>query len=179
MSKVLKRVLVVLGIVVLAALLVVGGYVAYLMITYNRIADNDPVEVVNNSSAQLAKGVTYSAATYNIGFGAYTPDYTFFMDEGIMEDGTKTVGEHATAVSRESVETCTAGAIDTLKALDVDFALLQEVDTDSTRSYGVNQKSAFEEAYPDYSSAFTSNFHSAYLAYHLLIKLFAKCFVTK
>ena len=86
MSKVLKRVLVVLGIVVLAALLVVGGYVAYLMITYNRIADNDPVEVVNNSSAQLAKGVTYSAATYNIGFGAYTPDYTFFMDEGIMED---------------------------------------------------------------------------------------------
>ena len=165
MPKAAKRVLAVVGIVVLAAVLVVGGYVAYLMLTYNRIPDGEAVEVDNNPAAMLETGVAYTAATYNIGFGAYTPDYTFFMDEGIMADGTKTVGEHSTAVSRESVLACTQGAIDTLDGLDLDFVLLQEVDTDSTRSYQVNQKQALEQAYPDFSSAFAVNFHSAFLAY--------------
>ena len=77
----------------------------------------------------LETGVAYTAATYNIGFGAYTPDYTFFMDEGVMADGVKTVSEHSTAVSCESVLACTQGAIDTLDELDLGFVLLQEVDT--------------------------------------------------
>jgi endonuclease/exonuclease/phosphatase family metal-dependent hydrolase len=141
-----------------------GGYVAYLTITYYRIPDGVAVEVENNPAATLKKDTAYSVATYNIGFGAYTPDYTFFMDEGIMADGTKTVGEHGTAVSKESVEACTNGAINVLKSLNVDFALLQEVDTDSTRSYNVNQKAAIEAAFPDESSAFAENFHSGFLA---------------
>ena len=165
MPRALKRVFIAVGIVILLAVLVVGGYVGYLMATYTRIPDEATVKVDNNPSAQLKAGTVYTAATYNIGFGAYTPDYTFFMDEGIMEDGTKTVGEHSTAVSKEVVEACTKGAIETMKALDVDFTLLQEVDTDSTRSYQVNQKEAFEAAYPNYSSAFAVNFHSAFLAY--------------
>ena len=165
MSRAVKRVLTVLIFIVLAFVLVVGGYIAYLMLSYNRIADNDPVEVQNNPTETLSTKTKYTAVSYNIGFGAYTPDYTFFMDEGIMADGTKTVGEHSTAVSRESVEACTNGAIRAVEDLDVDFVLLQEVDTDSTRSYGVNQKAAFEGAFPSASSAFAVNFHSAFLAY--------------
>lgn len=161
----IKTAVVSLAVIVLALVLVVGAYVAYLLNTYNRIADNEPVDVAGNPEATLAVGREYSAATYNIGFGAYTPDYTFFMDEGIMADGTKTKGEHGTAVSRESVEACTAGAIGELEALDVDFALLQEVDTDSTRSYRVNQKESIESAFPEMSSAFAVNFHSAFLPY--------------
>ena len=165
MPKALKRTLAVIGIILLVAMLVVGGYLAYLMLTYNRISDGVEVEVENNPTATLQKGTAYSAATYNIGFGAYTPDYTFFMDEGIRADGTETVGEHSTAVSKESVEACTEGVVNAIEGLSVDFALLQEVDTDSTRSYQVNQKTAFERAFPDDSSAFAVNFHSAYLAY--------------
>ena len=30
----------------------------------------------------LAIGTEYTALTYNIGFGAYTPDFSFFMDGG-------------------------------------------------------------------------------------------------
>lgn len=165
MPKVLKRVFVVVGVILLVGVLVVGGYIAYLMLTYNRIADNVEIDVENNPAEPLREGQQYSAATYNIGFGAYTPDYSFFMDEGIMEDGTETVGEHSTAVSEESVKACTQGAIDTIGSLNVDFALLQEVDTDSTRSYQVNQKAAFESAFPEDSSTFAVNFHSSYLAY--------------
>ena len=39
MTKALKRVIAIIGIVLLAAVLVVGGYIAYLMVTYNRISD--------------------------------------------------------------------------------------------------------------------------------------------
>ena len=163
--KALKRVFQAIGIVLLLAIIVVVGYIAYLEITYYRIADSTTLETDNNPQATLQTGTQYKAATFNIGFGAYTPDYTFFMDEGIMKDGTATVGAHSTAVSRESVEGCTNGAIDVLKGLGADFMLLQEVDVDSTRSYNVNQKAALEEAFPTFSSTFASNFHSGYLAY--------------
>ena len=166
MGKIVKRLLAVVGVIILAFVLVVGGYVIYLMVTYDRIVDRQPVEIANNETTTLlSAGRDYTAVTYNIGFGAYTPDYTFFMDEGIMKDGTKTVGEHSVAVSEESVRACTAGAIQVTQDLNPDFVLLQEVDVDSTRSYNVNQKEAFESAFPTMGAAFAVNFHSAYLAY--------------
>lgn len=165
MPKALKRVLQVVGVLVVCAIVVVAGYIIYLEATYYRIADNVNIEIDNNPSTTLKTGTAYKAATYNIGYGAYTPDYTFFMDEGAKKDGTKTVGQHSTAVSRESVETCTQGAIDVIAGLNPDFVLLQEVDTDSTRSYQVNQKTAFEKAFSSFSSAFAVNFHSKFLAY--------------
>lgn len=165
MPKALKRTLQVIGILLAVVIIVVGGYIVYLETTYYRIADETTVDIDNNPSAVLKAGTEYSATTYNIGFGAYTPDYTFFLDEGVMADGTKTVGEHSTAASRESVEACTEGAIKTITGLKPDFVLLQEVDTDSTRSYNVNQKAAFEGAFPTFSSAFAVNFHSGFLAY--------------
>ena len=165
MPKALKFVLLAICIVIALLVIVIGGYIIYLETTYNRIADDTPIDVENNPTKTLAAGTTYKVATYNIGFGAYTPDYTFFMDEGMTKDGKPTVGTHSTAVSRESVEACTNGAIETVKALNPNFLLLQEVDTDSTRSYNVNQKAAFESAFPTFSSAFAVNFHSGYLAY--------------
>ena len=105
----LKRVLAPLfkfvgGLIVLA-LLVLGGYALYLQLNYYRIPDNTPVsnQGASPEATTVQVGQTYTASTYNIGFGAYTPDYTFFMDEGIMQDGTRTVGTHGRAVSRNSV----------------------------------------------------------------------------
>ena len=156
------------AIVVATVVIVVGGYVAYLETTYSRIEDGVAVECEGASSTgatQVEPGRTYTVATYNIGFGAYTPDYTFFMDTGVMADGTPMRGEHGTAVSEESVLACTNGAIATLQGLDPDFCLLQEVDDDSDRSYHVNQRAMLEEAFPGMQAAFASNFHSAFLAY--------------
>lgn len=86
----LKRVLAPLfkfvgGLFVLA-LLVLGGYALYLQLNYYRIPDNTPVsnQGASPETTTVQVGQTYTASTYNIGFGAYTPDYTFFMDEGIM-----------------------------------------------------------------------------------------------
>ena len=165
MSKTIKRIGKVLLAIILIVVAVAAGYIAYMQINYYRIADSQQIEVERNAAPVLRAGRPYTAVTYNIGFGAYTPDYTFFMDEGIMEDGTHTQGTHGRAVSEQSVLACTHGAIVTLDALEPDFILLQEVDTDSTRSFGVNQKSLIEEAFTQMGSSFAVNFHSAFLAY--------------
>ena len=163
--SIVKRIAKIVGIVLFACVLVLGGYIAYMQGTYYRIADHEKLTVSNDQAPTMRVGKEYVATSYNIGFGAYTPDYTFFMDTGVMEDGTPTQGSHGIAVSRESVEDCTSGAIDVITAIAPDFALFQEVDTDSTRSYQVNQEARIENAFPGYGRVYASNFHSAFLAY--------------
>ena len=157
--------------ILVALALTVAGYVVYLNVNYTRIADG--IEVSNEGAepktAALAKGVTYTALTYNVGFGAYTPDFSFFMEEGTMKDGTPTQGEHDVAASKESVLACTEGDIATITAATADGApdlvLLQEVDRDSTRSHHVDQCQAFKEALPTYGAFYAENFHCGYLLY--------------
>ncbi len=149
----------------LALILVVGGYVIYLQSNYYRIEDHAVLEVENNGENVLKTGDTYSVVTYNIGFGAYGPDYSFFMDTGEMKDGTKTSGKYGKAMSLESVETHTEGALGVIEDLDADFYLLQEVDVDADRSYHVNQKDFVKTEMTGYASVFANNFHSAYLFY--------------
>ena len=47
MGKAVKRVLAVLLTIILLVVVVVGCYIAYLMITYNRIADKQPIDIEN------------------------------------------------------------------------------------------------------------------------------------
>ena len=139
MNKKLKIVLrTVLGIIA-ALLLVVVGYVIYLQVNYKRIDDFTEIKTENNREETLKTGEEYSAVTYNIGFGAYEPEFTFFMDTGVMKDGTKTAGTEARAFSEENARKNTEGAIQTMAALDSDFYMIEEVDKKATRSYDVNQ----------------------------------------
>ena len=171
MKKHVLRVLKVLLGMVVAVALIFGGYVLYLQLNYYRISDNTAVtnEGASPSTTHIEVDKEYTASTYNIGFGAYTPDYTFFMDEGIMADGTRTKGEHGRAVSKDSVEKCTEGALGTIASLNngtaPDFMLFQEVDRNSDRSYHVNQVQETESKFPQDASYFAQNFHTGFLAY--------------
>ena len=164
-------------VIVLAALAFVG-YAAYLESHYSRIADNKMLkiespraEIEGGQPQQVSYGTTYTLTTYNVGFGAYTPDYTFFMDKGVMKDGTPKQGVHGKAVSQESVEAATQGSIATIaqaaNGSAPDFMFFQEIDTDSDRSYHVNQVKAVKDTFSTYESSFASNFHSGFLAYPL------------
>ncbi len=152
------------GVILLLALLA-GGYVTYMQIQYYRIEDNQLIATENNREEKIRPGMPYTLMTYNIGFGAYSDDYTFFMDAGEMEDGTKTAGSSARAKSREEALANTEGSIGLLKAEDPDFVFVQEADEKATRSYGINQVELLKAAFSDYASAFACNFHSAYLLY--------------
>lgn len=152
---------------VIILLLLVGGYVIYLQANYHRIADFTPVETNGNKDASLASGELYSAVTYNIGFGAYEPEYTFFMDTGIMKDGTKTAGKYSRGFSKENTIKNTEGAVSVMKELDSDFYIIEEVDKKATRSYDVDQYEMIAQKFNDYANVYTSAFHSVYLFYPL------------
>lgn len=167
---VLRTLKVLLGLGITIAL-VFGGYLLYLQLNYYRIPDNTSIanDGASPATTRVEVGKEYTASTYNIGFGAYTPDYTFFMDEGIMADGTRTKGEHGRAVSKDSVETCTKGALDTVASLHngtaPDFMLFQEVDRNSDRSYHVNQVQTTNSKFSEDASYYAQNFHTGFLAY--------------
>lgn len=149
-------------------LLVVGSYVGYVAISYNRIEDNQELDILHQAketTIHIEDEKVYTITSYNIGFGAYSQDYTFFLDEGMELDGTKTVGYYSKARSKEEVLFNTNGAIATIVAAKPDFAFFQEVDTCSTRSYKVNQNQMIQEKFNTYDLTHAVNFHSAYLAY--------------
>lgn len=167
MKKILRRAALALAVVLGALVLLFAGYVGYLQFQYYRIEDNLALEVASAPVETLAAGGEYTAVTCNLGFGAYGPDYSFFMDTGVMEDGTPTQGLYGKARSEEDVLANTTAALDALEELDADLLLLQEVDYDSHRSYFVDQRQMALDAFSDYGWIWGQNFHSGYLAYPL------------
>ena len=155
-----KKVLKVIGIIILAIVVVLAAYIIYLYASYHRIEDNQELQVEtisdNTSSGDaLTTGEKYSALTYNIGFGAYTPDFSFFMDGG----------KSSWAKSKDSVKETIKGAGELVASKDPDFTLIQEIDLDATRSYHVNEYSILKETIPAYNCVFAQNYDSAFLFY--------------
>ncbi|MGI5874165.1 MAG: endonuclease/exonuclease/phosphatase family protein [Bacillota bacterium] len=146
-----------LALVILAAV-IVGGYVSYVFLSYDRVEDRQPLTVEGAAAADApVVGETYTVVTQNAGFGAYTADFTFFMDGG----------ESSRAESAESVKTCIEGLAANVASFDPDFVLFQEIDTDSTRSFHLDEASMLTSLFPEDQSVFAVNYHSAYLMYPL------------
>lgn len=150
--------------VILVLLLIAGGYVAYVFIDYHRIDDKIVLDVEKNyiysdEIKPAAKaGETYSIVTWNMGFGAYSDDYSFFMDGG----------KYSRAFSKDAAISNIKAMTDKLSELDPDFMFIQEVDTNSTRSYHVDQRAQIMGEFPQYVSVFAKNYDSAYLFYPFL-----------
>ena len=147
----------------------IGAYVIYMQTHYYRIKDYQPLSIRQklNHSNKLQTNTTYSAATYNVGFGAYNQKFSFFMDTGKMKDGTKTQGKYGKAKNKAAVLQNTNGEINTMKKINVDFMLFQEIDVDSSRSYHINQVKKMSQNFANYEEIFANNFHSPYLLYPL------------
>ena len=136
-KKIFKIIGIIAGVVVTALIV----YIIYLYASYHRIEDNLSLEVESHAqaNAHLTTEKEYSALTYNIGFGAYTPDFSFF----------------------ETVQ----GAGELVRSYDPDFALIEEVDLNSTRSYHVNEYDILKDCFADYDTVFAQNYDSAFLFY--------------
>lgn len=157
--KVKNTLLKITALLLISALLVALLYVAYVIVTYHRIEDMHPLTVEGEAGYDtVSLGVEYTIVTQNLGFGAYTRDFTFFMDGG----------NESRAASAESVVSCINAGIETVGGFDPDFILLQEVDIDSTRSYHIDQYALLSEGFPGYSRTKAINYDSAYLMYPLL-----------
>jgi len=167
MNKIVKRVLIISGIAVGTIVLAAGSFVGYVLLSYYRIG-NTSVGIDSHATNEVAKiGQTYKALSYNIGFGAYSQDFTFFLDEGYDINGNKTCGHSSWAKSKEEVLKNVNGAINVVAKEKPNFVFFQEVDTDSTRSYRVNQDKMIQDTFTDYDHIHCSNFHTSFLPYPL------------
>ena len=159
MSKSKRPLLRVMLVLLALVLVVVIAYLLYVIVTYKRIEDNLPLEIEGDAEyEELSVDKEYTVVTQNLGFGAYTRDFTFFMDGG----------KESRAKSRDSVLNCTDMAMNTVGSFDPDFILFQEVDIDSTRSYHVDQYSILAERFGGYDRVKAINYDSAYLMYPIL-----------
>ena len=144
--------------ITLALMLTVCGYITYVVIAYYRIEDNLALAVTNNSQNPIETNKTLSIISFNTGFGAYSEDYSFFMDGG----------EYSRAYSKDETIKNVNGMISTIDSINPDLLLLQEVDIDATRSYHIDQAKMYIEHYKTKSNTFALNYDSPYLFYPIL-----------
>ena len=152
-----KRWVKVLFCILLALVLLVGTYVAYVFIAYHRIGDQELTAQGEGKSTVLDTAVSYSILSYNIGFGAYEDDYGFFMDGGT----------ESWAWSQERLEKNLADIAALRAAQKADFYFVQEVDADSTRTYHTDETALLRQALPGYSSVWGQNYDSPFLFWPL------------
>lgn len=143
--------------IALAAVVLGIGLVGYLTVTeytpaYAENADRGSVNRSEKIATQELRVVCF-----NTGFGALGEDADFFMDGGknVHPSDEETVLENMSGIERF------------LSDCDADFLLLQEVDTDSKRSYEKNQWLAYERGLENYESRFALNYSCDYVPYPL------------
>lgn len=164
----MKKPLKILLLILLALLLLVGGYVIYVFASYDRIEDNLALEVHRPETATLQEeqspvpiGENLTLTSWNIGFGAYTDQYSFFMDGG----------KYSRAFSESAVIENVTAIGEKLSDLDTDFALIQETDIGSTRSYQVDERKMLVDSLEANRCkywTFAQNYDSPYLFYPVL-----------
>ena len=152
MRKVLKSV----GFVVLALVLIVAVYAAYLFLSYHRLGSG-PIEIKGKAAGK--EGNTVNIVSWNIGFGAYEADYDFFMDGG----------SQSWAPSKERLNTNLENISKVLTNEDADIYLIQEIDLNGTRTYHVDETAKLAETLgKGRQYAFAQNFDSPFLMYPFL-----------
>lgn len=157
-KKIIKRIVICIVIILILA----ASYVAYVWFSYKRVPDKiysetnlagaysyfEDKEAVND-------GNYYNIMTYNIGFGAYTPEYSFFMDGG----------KYSRAMSEDAVLADIAGITEVIERSGVDFIFLQEVDVDGTRTYHINELDLINQFLKGYYYTSAVSYDSTYLLY--------------
>ncbi len=92
-------------------------------------------------------GQTYTASTYNIIFGAYTPDYTFFMDvmaRNVGTHGRKAVSRNSDVVLYTTTVPPEHCFFSSNGGTAPDFLFFSMIDTSSGQSWHANQVSEAE-----------------------------------
>ena len=128
-------------------------YIIYVLIAFHRLGNSKLV--IGGKTKEASAKEIYTVMSYNIGFGAYESDYSFFMDGG----------ERSWAWSEERLDKNLTSIAEFLEQTSADLYLIQEVDYDSTRSYRIDERVYLKAKLPDYAYTFAQNYDSPFLLY--------------
>ena len=148
--KVASRVSLALALVIMIVLVV------FMLAEYGP-AEKETVAEDPGAEAVLATGTPISLVSWNCGYGALGDNADFFMDGG----------KSVYTADKSRVESNLAGIRDALQAMNPDLCILQEVDINSSRSYGTDERKVLREAIPGASEAFAYNFNALFVPYPL------------
>lgn len=143
--------------IVLTVAILAGGLVGYLTVTEYTPAYAEAAQMGTVRSEKKLNTRTLRLMTFNTGYAALGEDADFFMDGG----------KGVRAASEETVVENMIGIEELIKSIDADVLLLQEVDTDSDRSYHRNQWQQYEHDLGSYESYFALNYSCRYVPYPL------------
>ena len=163
-----KKVLKIVGksalIVLLTVIVAVCGYATYFVSAFNRIEDNQTLQATMSDNQSMLNTTTYyTMLSWNIGFGAYSADYSFFMDGGEYSRAFSEVAVNNNLLGIQKA--VTAASTNHANGKGFDFVLYQEVDFDSTRSYHVDLRDKLINVHSGYSYTFAQNYDSPYILY--------------
>ena len=153
MKKLMKAVM---GIVLALVLLVAAALGVFTIAEY-RPGDLETVIAEHETEAVLETGTPLTLVSWNCGYGALGDNADFFMDGGAS----------VYTADRDRVDRNLAGIRDALNALAPDLLVLQEVDINSSRSYGTDEREVLRQALPGASEAFAYNYNALYVPYPL------------
>lgn len=151
----MKKLLKVIAVIILALILIIAAMLGVLSAAEYRPADVETVAADPGAEALLETGTELTLVSWNCGYGALGDNADFFMDGG----------KSVYTADRARVEQNLDGIREALKSLDPDLAVLQEVDVNSSRSYGQDERTVLREAIPGASEAFAYNFNTLYVPY--------------
>lgn len=142
--KILKRI----SIFVFTVVLLFSLFLLYITMT-----DFKPEEIVeltiNNNVVKTIQGEdTLTMTTFNIGYGGLDENENFFADGG----------KNSRASSLVKVQSNLSGIVNIIDDINPDFLLLQEVDTNSSRSFNEDQIVYLNRKYPNYSYTYGINY---------------------
>ena len=149
----MKKLFKALGIVLLVLILAVVGLFGYLTLTEYKPAAVEDLVIDQNRTAPLDKQ-TFTVLSWNVGYCALGEESDFFMDGG----------KEVRPESRAIVDKNFGNILTELKAIGADFTFLQEVDSGSTRSYGMDQVAQLREELGQ-ASAYALNFCTDFVPY--------------
>ena len=142
----LKRILLILGIILGIIILLLAGLILFLSLTEYKPADREAVTVDGNDELPNAASQTFTVYSWNIGYAGLGKESDFFMDGGKMVD----------PPSQEVVEKNLAGIQAFIAGQAADAWLLQEVDVNSDRTENMDQYAALANDFG--ASAFAYNY---------------------
>ena len=151
----MKKVLKILGKILLCIILLAAIGITVLTITEYKPAAKETVIASHEAEAKFETGKTLSILSWNCGYGALGDNADFFMDGG------KAVNPSSKARVRTNLESIR----DEIAKQKTDFVLLQEVDINSGRSYGTDERKILKEGMPGAEEAFAYNFKALYVPY--------------
>ena len=151
----MKKVLKVLLCIAVLLVLVIAAALGVFTLTEYRPADTETVVADHAAKAELTAGESLTLVSWNVGYGALGDNADFFMDGGTS----------VYTADKDRLGSNLEGIRDRLIELNPDLVILQEVDINSSRSYGTDERTILKEAMPEGYEAFAYNYKALFVPY--------------